>query len=939
MRSATGRQRITKAGRPTWLALALAMGLGACAANPWTPAPPPRQLVMPEAASLYKLDNGMRVLVAVDPGVDTVAIDVRHEAGSAADPPGKEGLAHLAEHLMFAIKPWGQEKPTVSAVLAAAALDTNAYTTWDYTHYRILGPAASTTLLAEVAAARLRFDCQHLSQEVFEREREVIRNELRTRLGNEGNRFQWRLHQAVYGSDHAYSRWHGGSESALDTITLDDVCGFISSRYRPETTIVVMAGAVTQEATKDLLARMKGIQARSGPAPVAGHDWTPAPAPVTLEADTERSRVMLIFALPPRHHRDELAARRIMSALVERAGDARPIFIAQVGMESMGGELAPVGALWASVEDAGDLQRARDFLAEQIAAFRKAKYTLLEHNERVAAHRFAEVYYAAEANQHDATLLFGLEPMYNRADVYADYVQFDRSNTFVAGELARNHALAVEDLQAAGERLLRSEPMVVYVRANPAIEEAYTSAALGAIGSTEEDLLSRLPVDPRLAGRPLELPPLRSRLGDARTFRLENGMEVVLLPSSTLPLVNVRLLFSSGSGQDPRDMGGLAEVAAGMAASGGQRQRQGSVTPFALSQIGSRYSHSVSYHGTTFTMRSAARYVDLLIQGLENHVRGKYSDARIAGFRKRMKKLLAEPDALQSARQNLALRAAIYGDDHPYASMAGMTAASIARIDAGLAERFQKEHYRAGDATIIVTGQFDPELVEKHIRFSFDDWKAGAAPDATAVGPHARPPGAVHLGIAQEDRLQTGIAMFYPTAPGIDGDHAARMVLARMLSLRTDAVREVLGASYGIHVSYAPDVGPGLLAITGDVTRARAGEAMRAVRDAIDGLRRGEDFDRDFVIARRRVARDLLIEAADAWSLGARLAFLATHDLPADFYERLARQVAAMKPDDVARVLARELAPAQETTLCVGAREDVQRAYGQAGITGFTIVD
>ena len=49
----------------------------------------------------FTLDNGLTVLVREDHKLPIVSIEVVYQAGSRNDPPGKAGLAHLFEHLLF----------------------------------------------------------------------------------------------------------------------------------------------------------------------------------------------------------------------------------------------------------------------------------------------------------------------------------------------------------------------------------------------------------------------------------------------------------------------------------------------------------------------------------------------------------------------------------------------------------------------------------------------------------------------------------------------------------------------------------------------------------------------------------------------------------------------------------------------------------------------
>lgn len=66
--------------------------------------------------------------------------------GSMDDPPGKEGLAHLVEHMLFDVEiPRGDKKTSISAELGRIALWWNAYTDKDHTTYQVLASPEHST--------------------------------------------------------------------------------------------------------------------------------------------------------------------------------------------------------------------------------------------------------------------------------------------------------------------------------------------------------------------------------------------------------------------------------------------------------------------------------------------------------------------------------------------------------------------------------------------------------------------------------------------------------------------------------------------------------------------------------------------------------------------------------------------------------------------------
>ena len=179
----------------------------------------------------------------------------------------------------------------------------------------------------------------------------------------------------------------------------------------------------------------------------------------------------------------------------------------------------------------------------------------------------------------------------------------------------------------------------------------------------------------------------------------------------------------------------------------------------------------------------------------------------------------------------------------------------------------------------------------------------------------------------------------YPSAPGIGGQHAARLIISELLDMRAAKVRETLGATYGINARRVDRRGPSYYEIAGTADAPRAGEALKALREAIESLRAGTDFEIDFVRARRKVVRDLLGAANTSTVLADRLAQIGTFDLPANYYATLLEQIAVVSPAQVKAVLATELDPKHEVVVTLGDRTTVDKTFVNTNIHDMTIID
>ena len=211
--------------------------------------------------------NGLRFVILPDPTTQLVEVDVRYEVGSREDPPGKAGLAHLVEHLMFQQKPDGPTTKPLFHFLLQASVFVNAYTNWDTTHYMTNARAEQLDSLLKIEAMRMHYLCETITEEEFTRERDVVRNEIRG--GNrtpEGLILPLTL-AAIYPKGHAYEQPIGGNDEQISTCSLKDACEFMQKYYVPERATVIVAGGITIDDTVASIQKWFAAVDKRAPAP------------------------------------------------------------------------------------------------------------------------------------------------------------------------------------------------------------------------------------------------------------------------------------------------------------------------------------------------------------------------------------------------------------------------------------------------------------------------------------------------------------------------------------------------------------------------------------------------------------------------------------------------------------------------------------------------
>lgn len=185
------------------------------------------------------LEDGTELVVLPVPGAPVTSLRHVVRAGSALDPPGRDGLAHLLEHLI-ATSRTGDRSLLEDAEAAGGFM--NAYTSADSTVYVLDAPSTAFSALA----ARLVSAITNPPLEPGElaREQEVIRSE-RSRAGG-----------AIDLAEDALFQARGsilGTRETRGEITRAELADFFVARYVTPATTVIFAGDVSLDQARALL--------------------------------------------------------------------------------------------------------------------------------------------------------------------------------------------------------------------------------------------------------------------------------------------------------------------------------------------------------------------------------------------------------------------------------------------------------------------------------------------------------------------------------------------------------------------------------------------------------------------------------------------------------------------------------------------------------------
>jgi zinc protease len=198
----------------------------------------------------FTLNNGLEVVVIPDRRAPVVTHMVWYKVGAADETPGKSGLAHFLEHLMFkgtATNPMGK----FSQAVAAVGGQENAFTSQDYTGYFQRVSRENLKEMMEFEADRMTGLV--LSPEAVVPELKVVLEEYNQRVGNNPRaRLSEQIDAALY-LNHPYGRPIIGWRHEIEALTRDDAIAFYKRFYTPNNAVLVIAGDVSTEEVRPMI--------------------------------------------------------------------------------------------------------------------------------------------------------------------------------------------------------------------------------------------------------------------------------------------------------------------------------------------------------------------------------------------------------------------------------------------------------------------------------------------------------------------------------------------------------------------------------------------------------------------------------------------------------------------------------------------------------------
>jgi zinc protease len=760
------------------LALCLALGAGCASLSGGTSSETAASNSGSEAVSAaadleipfqkFVLDNGLTLIVHEDHKAPIVAVNVWYHVGSKDEKPGRTGLAHLFEHLMFN----GSEHfddDYFKALDRLGGTELNGTTSADRTNYFQNVPSTALDSVLWLESDRMGHLLGAVDQAKLDEQRGVVQNEKRQREDQPYGRVFEALGELAYPTGHPYSWSTIGSMQDLDAASLEDVHAWFREYYGAANAVITIAGDVDAQSVHRKTVEYFG-DIPAGP-PLRRYGAWIAPRPGErrriLEDRVPQARIIKAWNIPPAGTADAdylnlvsdvLGAgknARLYERLVYRDQIATDV-AAFVWSREIGGLLV-VWATAANGQKLADVERAMD---EEVDTF------LREGPRAAELERVKNAFRADFVRGSERIGGFG-----GKSDILARSEVLGGEPDAYRASLARTREATAAQLSQASRSWLRGGVSVIEV--HPFGEREVRTSAVDR---------SALPAP---EGWP------EPQFPNLQRATLSNGLSIVLAERHDVPLVRVDLRVDAGYAADSLGTPGTAMLAMDMLDEG--TQTRGALEISAdLARLGAKLESTSNLDESSVRLTALKENLTPSLDLFADVVlRPAF---RSDEFERARNQQLAAIEREQSTPRQMALRVfppLLYGADHAYGIpfTGSGTLESVSALTPADLRAFHARWFRPGNATLIVVGDIALDDFVAQAEPLLSGWVPGEVPQKAVDTVPPRDGSRVFL-IDRPGSVQSIVLAGHLAPPKANPDEAA-----------IDAMNGVLGGSFSARLN------------------------------------------------------------------------------------------------------------------------------------------
>lgn len=874
------------------------------------------------AIETVTLGNGLEVILHHDASVPVAAVNIWYHVGSKNERRGRSGFAHLFEHMMF--QGSAHQDTEYFGPLQEIGAQLNGSTSTDRTNYWEVAPSNHLERLLLMEADRMGWLVPAMTQGKLDNQRDVVRNERRQTEGNPYSVFRLEFNRLMYPVGHPYDHSVIGEHEDLEAASLEDVTDFFQTFYIPNNASLCVAGDFDKEQTLGWIEQYFGEIPPGEPVEEI-KVWVPEleqEKRVALKDRVQLTRLHTVWHTPPVYQAGD--AELDLAAQVLGQGRTSRLYrrlvhekkLAQdVGAWQASSQIASTFQIHTTLRPEADPQEVERIIDEEINTFRAHGPTQDELDRVVNSFEAAFV----KALQRVGS--FG-----GKSDLLNAYNHYLGTPDYLQQDLTRYLEATPASIQQSVNRWLGDGRMVCAVEPAGALEASQPVAEVnrGTLPQGSEP-------------RPLALP-------QVQTGTLPNGLSVISMKKSELPLVRMELVFRSGVRDDTPAKSGLVALANDMLLSGTKHMDK------------FQFSEALEHLGTDMGTSVGTDYAGLSMVALTKHLQASFKMMAEAQLEpafdehelehERSRRILNIQREVENPWQLMSrvTRRVVYGKDHPYGLISTGTIEAYESFTPQNLHHFAGEHFTPENAFLLAVGDVEHGTVMDLAQEFLGDWKGEAPGRAPWPDPAEHAERTVYL-VDKPGDSQSTLALTHLGVSRSNGDwealYLANRILGGMFTSRLNLnLREDKGYTYGAWSQFTQSVHPGIFSMGGRVQTEVTGPALaECIKELTDIHANRPITAEELKFAKNSVIREYPGEFETVSEIADAIAEQAIYDLPMDYIEQYPQRIQEATLSEVREAAKKYLHPERVAVIVVGDLKQVAEPVRELNLGPTQIVD
>ncbi len=863
----------------------------------------------------YTLPNGLTLIVHEDHKAPIVAVNVWYHVGSKNEPDGKSGFAHLFEHLMFN----GSENfddDYFQAMERIGATDLNGTTNFDRTNYFQNVPKSALDVALWLESDRMGHFKGAISQEKLDEQRGVVQNEKRQGENQPYGKFFNLLTESCFPKGHPYNHTVIGSMDDLNAASLDDVKNWFSDYYGPSNAVLVIAGDVeANEIYKKVSAYYGDIP--SGPPVTHYESYVAKRTGEIRQTQLDRvpqSRIYMVWNVPEWGNTEAFNLDFVAGALTNGKNSRlyqRLVYNEQIATSvsafNWENEISGLFVIQANVKPGVENAVVEKAIKEELDKLLKEGLTPKELN------RLKTDYFADFTRGIERIGGFG-----GKSDILAQNTVYGGSPDFYKTRLKGMRDATLGGIKASANKWLSDGVYVLQI--NPFPEYNVTPSTIDR---------SKLPE----AG-----PAADVVFPDIERSSLSNGMEILLAKRSTVPLVEMRMVFDAGYAADQNVKAGTATLTMNMLDEGTKSRNSLEINE-QLALLGANLGTGSNLDNSYVTLSALKTNFEESLELFADVVLNPSFPQE--DFERLKKQQIVGIQNEKKSPVQMALRTLprfLYGDGHAYGNPLTGSGyeSSVAEISRDDLVEFYDTWFKPNNATIIAVGDISMNDLKDKLEKHFRKWKKGDVPEKNLDQVGAPNKNKIYV-MDRPESLQSIIISGHLIQPYGEGNEVAINMMNNILGGEFTArvnmnLREDKGWAYGAYtfmqsakgqrpyLAYAP--------VQTDKTSQSMQEIMKEISAYVgDQPATKEEFE--------KTMENEILSLPGQWetmnSVEGSMSNIVRYGLDDDYYQKYAASVRSLSLDEIQKTAKKTIDPSKMTWLVVGDSEKIMEDIKKLG--------